>query len=95
MDFSSAKNLLERIRDDKEKRTYMNLGKLKQYLRIEEKQKLKGIKKQFKILYDKIMNHSKEINYSIKKFEHYILSYLILEIIEINKEYLNKNKLID
>ncbi len=41
------------------------------------------------------MNHAKEINYSIKKFGHYILSYLILEIIEINKEYLNKNKLIE
>ncbi len=36
MDFSSAKK-----RDDKEKRTYMNLGKLKQYLRIKEKQKSK------------------------------------------------------
>ena len=36
MDFSDAKNLLNDLKNNKDKRTYMNLGKLKNYLKIQE-----------------------------------------------------------
>ena len=91
IDFTSSKNLLEEIRLNKEKRTCMNLGKLKKYLRINEDSK--GIKNQFDILYDKIMSHSEEIDSFINMFQQYILSNLILQIYDINKDYLNNKNL--
>ena len=95
MDFSDTHNLLRDFKNDNDKRTCMNLGKLKRYLKIQEPSTLEGIKKQYNILYDKIMGHSDKIIDIINDFEDSVLSNLILNIYEINKNYLNKNYFIE
>ena len=95
MDFSDTHNLLRDFKNDNDKRTCMNLGKLKRYLKIQEPSTLEGIKKQYNILYDKIMGHSDKIIDIINDFEDSVLSNLIMNIYEINKNYLNKNYFIE
>jgi hypothetical protein len=73
----------------------MNLGKIKKYLNIQDETTFEGIKIQYNILYDKIMGHSEKIEDHIDDFIESILSNLILQIYQINKDYLNKNVLID
>ena len=95
MDFSDAKNLLNDFKNNEDKRTCMNLGKLKNYLKIQEDSTFEGLKIQYNILYDKIMGHSTKMNDFINKFEDSLLSNLILKIYYIDKKYLNKNIIIE
>ena len=94
MDYSDTKNLLNDLKNYEDKRTCMNLGKIKKYLKIQEDSTFEGIKIQYNILYDKIMGHSDKLETFINGFEDSVLSNLILNIHQINKKYLNKNTLI-
>ena len=95
MDYSDTKNLLNDLKNYEDKRTCMNLGKIKKYLKIQEDSTFEGIKIQYNILYDKIMGHSDKLETFINDFENSVLSNLILNIYYINKKYLNKNILIE
>ena len=95
MDYSDTKNLLNDLKNYEDKRTCMNLGKIKKYLKIQEDSTFEGIKIQYNILYDKIMGHSDKLETFINDFEDSVLSNLILNIYYINKKYLNKNILIE
>ena len=95
MDYSDTKNLLNDLKNYEDKRTCMNLGKIKKYLKIQEETTFDGIKIQYNILYDKIMGHSDKLETFINDFEDSVLSNLILNIYNINKKYLNKNILIE
>ena len=50
MDISNAKNLLNDFKNNKDKRTYMNLGKLNNYLKIQEDKTFEVLKIQYNIL---------------------------------------------
>ena len=95
MDYSDIKNLLNDLKNYEDKRTCMNLGKIKKYLKIQEDSTFEGIKIQYNILYDKIMGHFDKLETFINDFEDSVLSNLILNIYYINKKYLNKNILIE
>ena len=95
MDYSDATNLLTELRKYEDKRTCMNLGKLKKYLKIQENTTFEGIKIQYNILYDKVLGRSNKIIDIIYDFQDSILSYLILSIYNINQKYLNKNYFIE
>ena len=95
MNYSDSINLLKEFEVDEDKRTCMNLGKLKKYLNYEEKSTLESMKNQYDILYEKTMSHSDKIIYYINNFKDCILSNLLMNIYEINKTYLNKNLIIE
>ena len=95
MDFSDSNNLLDDFEKNEDKRTCMNLGKLKKYLKIQEESTSEGIKIQYNILYDKIMSHSDKILEYIKEFRECLLSNLIMNIYKIDKRFLNINFIIE
>ena len=95
MSFTDCKNLLKEFETNEDKRTCMNLGKLKKYLKIQEESTFESMKIQYNILYDKIMSHSDKILDCIQNFEECLLSDLLMNIYNINKDYLNPNLIIE
>ena len=95
MDFSDTIYLLKDLKKDKDKRTCMNLGKLKQFLKIQEEATFEGIKNQYNIFYDRVLGRDDKLIDIINDFENSVLSNLLLNIYNIDKKYLNKNNLIE
>ena len=95
MDYSDCNNLLKDFKNNEEKRTCMNLGKLKKYLKIQEESTFEGMKTQYNILYDKIMGHSDKILDYIESFEICLLSNLLMNIYKKDKKYLNINTIVE
>ena len=95
MDFSDSKYILNEIRINEESRSYMNLGKLKKYLKIHEESTFEGMKNQYNIFYNQIMGHNENIDLIIYDFEECLLGNLLLNIYNINQKYLNKNNFIE